>query len=176
MKVFVLFTVFMHSDSIFNLLKKVKDGSFLLLCKTFVFVSFHFLSFLNLGAQIRCHQSWYTNIKSGLDQPLFFLKNLASYMLKFISAVYVSLVQHINEKLIIKGLTFCIKWHSMAQRCFEIAKILTSVTYALCFSFTSNSKFTPILANIIVCRHKVIYELTLCHFDWQLILHIICYI
>lgn len=57
----------------------------------------------------------------------------------------------------------------MAQRCFKIAEILTSVTYALCFSFTSNSKFTPILANIIVCKHKVIYELTLCHFDWQLI-------
>ena len=93
--------------------------------------------------------------------PCFFLKNLASYMLKFISAVYVSLVQHINEKLIIKGLTFCIKWHFMAQWCFKIAKILTSVTYVLCFSFTSNSKFTPILTNI-ACRRKVIYELTLC--------------
>ena len=59
---FALFTVLMCSDSIFNLLKRVTDGSFLFLCKTFFFFChfsfifmqnvFLFLSFLNLGIQV----------------------------------------------------------------------------------------------------------------------------
>ena len=55
------------SDSIFNLLKRVTEGSFLFLCKKLVFF---FLTFLNLGAQIRCPQNQYTDLKSALDQPL----------------------------------------------------------------------------------------------------------
>ena len=61
---FVLFTVLICSDSIFNLLKRVTEGSFLFLCKKLVFL---FLLFLNLGAQIRCPQNRYTDT---LDQPL----------------------------------------------------------------------------------------------------------
>ena len=64
---FVLFTTLMCSDSIFNLLKRVTDGSFLFLCETLVFL---FLTFLNLGAQMRCLQNRYTDLKSALDQPL----------------------------------------------------------------------------------------------------------
>ena len=64
---FVLFTALMCSSSILNLLKRVKDGSFLFLCKTLVFLV---LAFLNLGDQIRCSQNQYTNLKSALDQPL----------------------------------------------------------------------------------------------------------
>ena len=45
---FVLFTVSMCSDSIFNLLKRVTEGSLWFLYKTF------FLPFVNLGAQIWC--------------------------------------------------------------------------------------------------------------------------
>ena len=33
-------------------------------------VSFFFLTFLNLGAKIRCPQNRYTDLKSALDQPL----------------------------------------------------------------------------------------------------------
>ena len=33
-------------------------------------VTFLFLSFLNLGAQIRCTLNRYTDLKSALDQPL----------------------------------------------------------------------------------------------------------
>ena len=47
---------------LFNLLEKVTDGSFLLLCKT--------LLFLNLDAQMKCSQKRYTNFQSDLDQPL----------------------------------------------------------------------------------------------------------
>ena len=64
---FVLFTVLVCSDSIFNLLKRVTEGSFLFLCKKFVFL---FLPFLNLGTQIKCPQNCYTDLKSALDQPL----------------------------------------------------------------------------------------------------------
>ena len=63
---FVLFTVLICSESIFNLLKRVTVDSFLVLCKKLVFP---FLPFLNLGAQIRCSQSRYTDLKSALDQP-----------------------------------------------------------------------------------------------------------
>ena len=61
---FVLFTVLICSDSIFNLLKRVTEGSFLFLCKKLVFI---FLTFLNLGAQIRCPQNRYSDLKSTLD-------------------------------------------------------------------------------------------------------------
>ena len=47
---------------LFNLLERVTDGSFLLLCKT--------LFFLNLDAQMKCSQKRYTNFQSDLDQPL----------------------------------------------------------------------------------------------------------
>ena len=47
---------------LFNLLERVTDGSFLLLCKT--------LFFLNLDAQMKCAQKRYTNFQSDLDQPL----------------------------------------------------------------------------------------------------------
>ena len=67
---FVLFTVLICSDSIFNLLKRVTEGSFLFLCKKLVFF---FLTFLNLGAQIRCPQNWYSNLKSALNQPLIYI-------------------------------------------------------------------------------------------------------
>ena len=43
---FVIFTILMCSDSMFNFLKRVTDGSFLFLCKALVFL---FLLFLNLG-------------------------------------------------------------------------------------------------------------------------------
>ena len=43
---FVLFTVLICSDSIFNLLKRVTEGSFLFLCKK---VSFPFCTFLQFG-------------------------------------------------------------------------------------------------------------------------------
>ena len=46
---FVLFTVFLCSDAIFNLQERVADGSFSFLCKMLIFL---FLPFLNLGAQI----------------------------------------------------------------------------------------------------------------------------
>ena len=39
-------------------------------------VTFLFLSFLNLGAQIRCLQNRYTNLKSAVDQPLMLLRLL----------------------------------------------------------------------------------------------------
>ena len=63
---FVLFTVLMCSDSIFNLLKRVADVSFLLLCKMLVCF---FLPFLNLFGKIWYSQNWYSNPTSVLDQP-----------------------------------------------------------------------------------------------------------
>ena len=57
----------MCSNSIFNLLKRVTDGSFLFLCKTFGLL---FLPFLNMGAQISCPKKWYTDLKLALGQPL----------------------------------------------------------------------------------------------------------
>ena len=69
---FVLFTVLMWSDSIFNLLKRVTGDSFLFLHNTLGF----FLSFLNLGTQIRCPQNWYTDLKVALDQPLYVETNI----------------------------------------------------------------------------------------------------
>ena len=59
MIVFVLFTV-LCSDSIFNLLNRVTDGSFTFSCKTV----FLFLPFLNLGTQIRCPQNQYTDLEN----------------------------------------------------------------------------------------------------------------
>ena len=67
MIVFVQFTVLMCFDSILNLLERVTASSFLFLCKVLVFL---FLPFLNLGAQIRCPQNWYTNLRLALDQPM----------------------------------------------------------------------------------------------------------
>ena len=64
---FVLFTVIICFDSIFNLLKRITKGSFLFLCKKLVFF---FLTFLNLGTQIRCRQNRYTDLKSALDHSL----------------------------------------------------------------------------------------------------------
>lgn len=64
---FVLFTVLMCSDSIFSLLKRVRDDSFLFLCKT---LGFLFLPCLNLGVQMRCSQNWYTHLNSALDQSM----------------------------------------------------------------------------------------------------------
>ena len=58
---FVLFTVLICSDSIFNLLKRVTEVSFLFLCKKLVLF---FVTFLNLGTQIKCPQNWYTDLKS----------------------------------------------------------------------------------------------------------------
>ena len=78
--------------SIFNMLKRVTDGSFLFLCKMLFFV---FLPFLNLGTKIRCPQDRHTNVKSALDQPLvqvwvqvwnyikkIMLKNVMQYTIK----------------------------------------------------------------------------------------------
>ena len=65
---FVLFTALMWSDSIFNLLKRVTDGSFLFLWEMLAFL---FLPFLNLVIQIWCLQNQYTSLKSALDQSLF---------------------------------------------------------------------------------------------------------
>ena len=62
-----LFTVLMCSNSIFNLLTRDADGSFLFLCKTLVFL---FLPFLNLDPQTRCLVNRYIDLKSALDQPL----------------------------------------------------------------------------------------------------------
>ena len=57
----------MCSDSIFNFLKTVSDGSCLFSCKTLVFLLIHLL---NLGAQIRCPQNRFNNLKSVVDQTL----------------------------------------------------------------------------------------------------------
>ena len=57
----------MYSDLIFNLQRRVADGSFLFLFKTLVFL---FLPILNLGVQIRYSQNRYINLKSALGQPL----------------------------------------------------------------------------------------------------------
>ena len=73
----------MCCDSIFNVLKRVGDGSFSFLCKTLVFI---FLPFLNLGAQIRCPQNRYTDLKSALDQPLRGKGSLTRLKLREISA------------------------------------------------------------------------------------------
>ena len=72
----------MCCDSIFNFLNRVTDGSFLFLCKTVVFL---FLPFLNLGDQISCPQNRYTDLKSALDQPLYYEADsnfLKSFILK----------------------------------------------------------------------------------------------
>ena len=50
-RVFLLFTPLMCFDSIFNLLEKVTDNSFLFLCRALVFL---FLHFLNSGNKIKC--------------------------------------------------------------------------------------------------------------------------
>ena len=52
----------MCSDSTFNLLKRVTDGSFLILCQ-------RFRPFLSLVAQIQCPQIRYTDLKSVLYKP-----------------------------------------------------------------------------------------------------------
>ena len=62
---FVLLTAFMCSDSIFNLLKRVTDGSFLFLRKTLFFI---FQSFLDLSVEIRCRQNRYSDLKSALQE------------------------------------------------------------------------------------------------------------
>ena len=49
-----------------QLAKQSYRRQFLFLCKTLAFL---FLPFLNLGAQIRCPQNRYTDLKSALDQP-----------------------------------------------------------------------------------------------------------
>ena len=76
---FVLFTVLICSDSIFNLLKRVTEGSFLFLWKKLVFF---FLTFLNLGAQIRCPKNRYNNLKSALHQPLNSILKLNNHLWK----------------------------------------------------------------------------------------------
>ena len=64
---FAQFTMLMCSDSIFNLLKRVTDASFLFSCWRLVFL---FLPFLNLGTKIKFPQIWYTDAISAFDQPL----------------------------------------------------------------------------------------------------------
>ena len=71
---FVLFTVLICSDSVFNLLKRVTENSFLFLCKKLFFL---FLPFLNLAAQIRCPQNRYTDLKSAQDQSVTFKTHFA---------------------------------------------------------------------------------------------------
>ena len=66
----MLYTALLCSDSMFNMLKRVTDSSFLFLCKTLVFL---FLPFLNLGAQIGS-----TDLESALDQHLLGLLPLQS--------------------------------------------------------------------------------------------------
>ena len=64
----------MCSDSVFNLIKRVTDDSFLFSCKMLVCL---LLSFFNLGAQIISPQNQYTDLQSPLDQPapVWILKN-----------------------------------------------------------------------------------------------------
>ena len=63
----VLSDELMCSNSMFNMLNRFTDGSFLFLFKKLVFL---FLPLLNLGAQIKCPQNQYTILKSATDQPL----------------------------------------------------------------------------------------------------------
>ena len=76
---FVLLTVLRCSDSIFSLLKRVTDSSFLFSCKTSLFPP---LPFLNLGTQIRCPQNPNTDLKSAVEQPLliFLLKTFLTIL------------------------------------------------------------------------------------------------
>ena len=52
----------MCSDSIFNMLKRVTDGSLLFLCKTLFFY------FLEFGSPNYCPKNRYTDFKPALDQ------------------------------------------------------------------------------------------------------------
>ena len=54
-------------DSICPFAKKSCKWHFFILCKTLVFL---FPPFLNIGAQVRCPQNWYIDLKPVLDQPL----------------------------------------------------------------------------------------------------------
>ena len=67
------------SDVILNLLKRVSDGSFF---------------FLNLGAQIRCLQNWYTEFKLALDQPLNVYNSKSSSILSHIMLNAVNFVDN----------------------------------------------------------------------------------
>ena len=63
---FVLFTMLMCYESIYNLLKRVTGCIILFLCKTV----FNFPPFLSLGDQISSPENWYTDLISALDQSL----------------------------------------------------------------------------------------------------------
>ena len=71
---FVLFTALMCYDAIFNLLKRVTDGSFLFLYKMLVFL----LPTLYLGVQIGVPKIRYTDLTSPVDQALSALKSFIS--------------------------------------------------------------------------------------------------
>ena len=85
---FVLLTVLRCSDSIFSLLKRVTDSSFLFSCKTSLFPP---LPFLNLRTQIRCPQNPNTDLKSAVEQPLliFLLKTFLTILtLSFLTIIW----------------------------------------------------------------------------------------
>ena len=77
----------MYSDSMFNLLKRIRDGSFLFLWKMLAFL---FLPFFDFGAQIRCPQNWYTDLRSALNQPLIKMKW---------ETIFISFKGHSNMKI-----------------------------------------------------------------------------
>ena len=75
MIVFVLFTVLMCSDLIFNLLKRVTDGSFLFLCKTLLFLfprSFFF--WFSLMALFHGWGSTVSRLQSHDEETVYFFE------------------------------------------------------------------------------------------------------
>ena len=65
----------MRYDAIFNLLKRVTNGSFLFLCKMLVFL---LLPTLDLGVQIGVPKIRYTDLTSPADQALSAVKSFIS--------------------------------------------------------------------------------------------------
>ena len=64
----------MCSDSTFYLLNRLQMALFYF----YATLAFIFLPFLNLGAQIKCLQNRYTDLKSALDQLLHVFATLSS--------------------------------------------------------------------------------------------------
>ena len=87
--VFVLFTSLMCSDSIFNLLKRVTDGSFYFYAKRWLFL--FYLTWI-WASKFRCPPNWHTDLKSGLDQPLLY--NMRYFFTTLYQPNFVSLIYH----------------------------------------------------------------------------------
>ena len=135
---FVLLIAFMCSDSIFILLKRVTDGSFLFLRKTLVIL---FLLFLNSGAQIRCPQNRYTNHQSALDQRLKGTISQSFSVKKWVLILEICHEHFIHNESILKNKT----WTKQKQ--------LTNV----CHLLRTNSKVTERRRNRGCWHHSGIF-------------------